>query len=41
MSKAVVKPGCFGDFLRYPALVCLACRFWRECLRGVKVGGEA
>ncbi|MEM2386332.1 MAG: hypothetical protein QXO67_05040 [Candidatus Bathyarchaeia archaeon] len=25
------KPECFGDFLRYPAVVCMNCRYWREC----------
>ncbi|MEM0058135.1 MAG: hypothetical protein QXG09_04635 [Candidatus Bathyarchaeia archaeon] len=35
------KPRCFGCFLRYPAVVCMACRWWRECVGAGGGGGGA
>ena len=35
---SVDKPRCFGCFLRYPAVICMACRWWRECV-GAGGGG--
>ncbi|MEM3760276.1 MAG: hypothetical protein QXZ02_04085 [Candidatus Bathyarchaeia archaeon] len=27
------KPRCFGDYLRYPSVICMSCRVWRECMK--------
>jgi len=31
------KPSCYGNFLKYPSVICQNCKFWRQC---IKEGGD-